>query len=105
MVKNGLARGAMSYAFMECLGAFLVYFHFRRRENRICDRCESEAVLSAVAEGRSGNPAEVLQSETPALEFTQDGKTSNLSLFYRFFTVILLDRIPTGRFSFDHDLS
>ena len=29
VVKNGLAVGAMSYAFMKCLGAFVVYFHFR----------------------------------------------------------------------------
>lgn len=95
MVKNGLAVGAMSYAFMKCLGAFLVYFHFQNRENQLCGRCESETVVSAVAEGRSGNLAEELPSETPALEFTQDSMTSYLSSFCQLFTVIPLDRIPT----------
>jgi hypothetical protein len=31
VVKNGLAVGAMSYAFMKCLGAFLAYFPFQGR--------------------------------------------------------------------------
>lgn len=70
MVQNGLAVGAMSYAFMRCLGAFLAHFPLQRLgELQIRYRRESETILSAVAEERSRNPTEEIQPKTPTLEF------------------------------------
>lgn len=86
-VKNGLAVGAMSYAFIKYASEFLLDFLSQRTSKpEVRCRRRQESVLSGTAEEDSSIPQDRLYPKAPALSFAQNCTSFNPSWLSRVLT-------------------